>query len=75
VKIYTVEAFDGTIHGAEFSLKAAKALGHKESPEGFEVRCCTISMPAREALRRELGRLGGFAAETEIVYTWNPESK
>lgn len=69
MKFYVVQDGAGSTLGCEFSLAAAKRLGAEDKGRAFTVRRLTVTMPLREALRRELGYLGGNCAESEIVYT------
>jgi hypothetical protein len=68
VKIYVVQDGAGSTLGAEFSLEAAKRLGREDKGRAFSVTRITIDN-TRDAVRRLLGNMGGFATESEIVYT------
>lgn len=75
MRFYQVQDHNGATHGCELTLKAAKELGMRDAPEGFEVWLLVVDgRNLRDALRREFGKLGGNCELSEVVYTYPPEA-
>lgn len=63
MKFYVFSALDGETFGCETSMKAAHTVGRERcGTDAYTIDLITIDMPPREALRRLLGNLGGYAS-------------
>jgi hypothetical protein len=71
VKFYVISATDGETLGCEFSIAEAKRFAERtlHPHEGYTVERIIIEGSPREALRRILGAIGGYADESHEVYS------
>lgn len=68
MKFYQVTDDDGATLGCETSLRAAIKLAEGYGAQSYAVTLITVGVPPREAIRRLLGDVGGYAAESTEVY-------
>lgn len=70
MRFYLVRLLGDEVLACEYSRRAAIATLRAQDMPG-EVQCVTLGVPAREAVRRLLGDMGGYAASVETVYEFD----